>query len=74
MASDHWIGVDLGGTKILAGLFDAEFRLKARAKPACRASLSCRSTSARGQPPSMRTRRVTRSGNRSAAWIATSPV
>src|SRR5437660_5284586 len=30
--SNHWIGVDLGGTKILAGLFDANFRLLARAK------------------------------------------
>jgi glucokinase len=28
----HWIGVDLGGTKILAGLFDDSFRLLARAK------------------------------------------
>jgi glucokinase len=34
MASDHWIGVDLGGTKILAGLFDADFKLRARAKQA----------------------------------------
>lgn len=32
--SDHWIGVDLGGTKILAGVFDAEFRCLARAKEA----------------------------------------
>src|SRR5690349_11300439 len=30
--SNHWIGVDLGGTKILAGLFDDNFRLLARAK------------------------------------------
>jgi glucokinase len=30
--SHHWIGVDLGGTKILAGLFDEKFRLLARAK------------------------------------------
>ena len=28
----HWIGVDLGGTKILAGLFDHDFRIVARAK------------------------------------------
>jgi glucokinase len=32
--SDHWIGVDLGGTKILAGLFDEDFRCLARAKEA----------------------------------------
>lgn len=30
--SNHWIGVDLGGTKILAGLFDDHFRVLARAK------------------------------------------
>lgn len=30
--SHHWIGVDLGGTKILTGLFDDDFRLLARAK------------------------------------------
>ena len=28
----YWIGVDVGGTKILAGLFDAHFKLHARAK------------------------------------------
>jgi glucokinase len=28
----HWIGVDLGGTKILTGLFDKHFKLVARAK------------------------------------------
>jgi len=32
--SNHWIGVDLGGTKILAGLFDDQFRLLARSKQA----------------------------------------
>lgn len=32
MASNHWIGVDLGGTKILAGVFDDDFRLRARFK------------------------------------------
>lgn len=32
MASPYWIGVDLGGTKILAGLFDSSFNLLARAK------------------------------------------
>jgi glucokinase len=32
--SNHWIGVDLGGTKILAGLFDDQFRILARAKEA----------------------------------------
>ena len=30
--SQHWIGVDLGGTKILAGIFDDDFRLLARSK------------------------------------------
>lgn len=30
--SNYWIGVDLGGTKILAGLFDDQFRLLGRAK------------------------------------------
>ena len=30
--SNHWIGVDLGGTKILSGLFDDQFRLLARCK------------------------------------------
>jgi glucokinase len=32
MADEYWIGVDLGGTKILAGLFDDDFRLVGRAK------------------------------------------
>jgi glucokinase len=32
MANEHWIGVDLGGTKILTGVFDAGFRLLNRAK------------------------------------------
>ena len=30
--SNHWIGVDLGGTKLLAGLFDDQFRVVARSK------------------------------------------
>jgi glucokinase len=30
--TNHWIGVDLGGTKLLAGLFDDQFRLLARSK------------------------------------------
>lgn len=34
MAEDLWIGVDLGGTKILAGLFDDTFKNLARAKEA----------------------------------------
>lgn len=34
MSANHWIGVDLGGTKILAGLFDDDMRLLARAKVA----------------------------------------
>ncbi len=32
MGAPYWIGVDLGGTKILAGLFDADFKVLARAK------------------------------------------
>ena len=32
MAAPYWLGVDLGGTKILAGLFDANFQLVARGK------------------------------------------
>lgn len=34
MPAPYWLGVDLGGTKILAGLFDDSFRLVARAKQA----------------------------------------
>lgn len=32
MGNEYWIGVDLGGTKILAGLFDDDLTLLARAK------------------------------------------
>jgi len=32
MSQSHWIGVDLGGTKILAGLFDENLNLLARSK------------------------------------------
>jgi len=32
MSDGYWIGVDLGGTKILAGLFDSSLTLLARAK------------------------------------------
>jgi glucokinase len=32
MSAPHWIGVDLGGTKILAGLFDGDLNLVGRAK------------------------------------------
>jgi glucokinase len=32
MSNGYWIGVDLGGTKILAGLFDNDMTLLARAK------------------------------------------
>ena len=32
MSPGYWIGVDLGGTKILAGLFDDDFTLLARSK------------------------------------------
>jgi glucokinase len=34
MAGTYWLGVDLGGTKILAGLFDDSMTLVARAKQA----------------------------------------
>jgi glucokinase len=32
MSPGYWIGVDLGGTKILAGIFDDDFNLLARSK------------------------------------------
>src|SRR3954447_4275907 len=32
MSEAHWIGVDLGGTKILAGLFDDAMTVRGRAK------------------------------------------
>lgn len=32
MSSRHWIGVDLGGTKILAGLFDSDLKLISKTK------------------------------------------
>jgi glucokinase len=32
MAAPYWLGVDLGGTKIMAGLFDSELAVVARAK------------------------------------------
>ena len=32
MSPGYWLGVDLGGTKILAGLFDDELKLLARSK------------------------------------------
>ena len=32
MSDGYWLGVDLGGTKILAGLFDDDLRLLARSK------------------------------------------
>ncbi|HJZ94119.1 MAG TPA: ROK family protein [Gemmataceae bacterium] len=32
MAAPYWLGVDLGGTKILAGLFDSDFNVVARSK------------------------------------------
>jgi glucokinase len=34
MSDAHWIGVDLGGTKVLAGLFNDDMKLVARAKEA----------------------------------------
>jgi glucokinase len=34
MSKPHWIGVDLGGTKTLAGVFDQDFELAGRAKEA----------------------------------------
>lgn len=39
MNEPYWIGVDLGGTKILAGLFDANFKLLSRAKQSTNAEL-----------------------------------
>jgi glucokinase len=38
MPRDHWIGVDLGGTKVLAGLFDDELNLLETAKQPSNAS------------------------------------
>ncbi len=32
MSQPHWIGIDLGGTKVLTGLFDDSLKLVARAK------------------------------------------
>jgi glucokinase len=32
MAAPYWIGIDVGGTKILAGVFDSDFKLVGRAK------------------------------------------
>lgn len=32
MAQTHWIGIDLGGTKVLTGLFDDSLKLVAKAK------------------------------------------
>ena len=32
MSSGYWLGVDLGGTKILSGLFDDDLKLLARSK------------------------------------------
>jgi glucokinase len=37
MGAPYFIGVDLGGTKILAGLFDADFKVLARTKQATNA-------------------------------------
>src|SRR3954465_3037599 len=34
MSEAYWLGVDLGGTKILAGLFDDSMKLLGRAKEA----------------------------------------
>lgn len=34
MSNPHWIGVDLGGTKILAGVFDDDMKVRGRAKEA----------------------------------------
>src|SRR5438309_11615473 len=45
--SKLWIGVDLGGTKILAGLFDDDFRVLARAKEATDAALGADAVIAR---------------------------
>jgi glucokinase len=32
MSNGYWLGVDLGGTKILSGLFDDNLKLLARSK------------------------------------------
>ena len=32
MSAGYWLGVDLGGTKILSGLFDDDLKLLARSK------------------------------------------
>ncbi|MGL4549691.1 MAG: ROK family protein, partial [Gemmataceae bacterium] len=32
MSTGYWLGVDLGGTKILSGLFDDDLKLLARSK------------------------------------------
>src|SRR5438477_12601214 len=32
MASEYWLGVDLGGTKILAAVFDGRFKIVGRDK------------------------------------------
>ena len=45
--SNLWIGVDLGGTKILAGLFDDNFRVLGRAKEATDAELGADAVIAR---------------------------
>ncbi len=44
MTAGYWLGVDLGGTKILSGVFDEDLRLLARSK---------QPTSAEGGPPAV---------------------
>ena len=44
MTGGYWLGVDLGGTKILTGLFDDTLKLLARSK---------QPTSAEGGPPAV---------------------
>ena len=47
MAEEHYIGVDLGGTKILAGVFDSEYRCKFTDKNKTKAELGYKAVMAR---------------------------
>ena len=73
MSTGYWLGVDLGGTKILSGLFDDDLKLLARSnnrRPprAVRSAFSC--TSSRASMPS--SVRPTSSRTKSAAWESAS--
>ena len=75
MSDGYWLGVDLGGTKILAGLFDDDLKLLARAKqPTGRRGRAGGGVRPHRRRPSRRSsarRRSTRP--RSAAWASASP-